>query len=82
MRGGDDQLRAVKRISKRNLAQRDARGLGGSSREQPGHALALLGSGDGTVGNPHRAYISQFDMFELIVLLHLDEQFSVERPPL
>ena len=31
------------------------------------------------VGNPHRAQISQFELFELILLLQLDKQFSVER---
>ena len=32
-----------------------------------------------TVGNPHRAQISQFEMFELILLLKLDRQFPVEQ---
>ena len=40
---------------------------------------ASLGRGDDTVGNPHRARISQFELFELILLLKLDERFPVEQ---
>ena len=40
---------------------------------------AWFGRGDDTVGNPHRARISQFDFFELILLLKLDKQLPVER---
>ena len=35
--------------------------------------------GDDTVGNPHRAQIYNFDIFELIILLELDEQLPVEQ---
>ena len=38
-----------------------------------------FGRGDDTVGNPHRAQIYQFELFELILLLKLDEQFPVEQ---
>ena len=38
-----------------------------------------LGRGDDAVGNPHRAQISQFELFDLTPLLKLDKQFSVER---
>ena len=38
-----------------------------------------FGRGDDTVGNPHRAQVSQFELFELIVLLKLDEHFLVEQ---
>ena len=38
-----------------------------------------FGRGDDTVGNPHRAQISQFELFELILLLKLDKQFPVEQ---
>ena len=38
-----------------------------------------FGRGDDTVGNPHRAQIVQFELFELCVLLNLDKQFSVEQ---
>ena len=31
------------------------------------------------VRNPHRAQISQFELFELILLLRLDKQFPVEQ---
>ena len=37
-----------------------------------------IGRGDDTVGNPHRARISQFELFELIILLEVDKQFLVE----
>ena len=42
-------------------------------------ALADFGKGDDTVGNPHRAQISQFELFELILLLKLDKQLPVEQ---
>ena len=33
-----------------------------------------------TVGNPHRAHISQFiSLFELVLLSNLDKQFPVEQ---
>ena len=38
-----------------------------------------LGREDDTVGNPHRANIYQFELFELILLLKLDKQFSIEQ---
>ena len=34
--------------------------------------------GDDTVGIPHRAQVSQFELFELILFLKLDDQFSIE----
>ena len=37
------------------------------------------GGGDDTVGNPHRAQISRFELFELILLLKADQRFSIER---
>ena len=37
------------------------------------------GRGDDTVGNPHRAQMFQFELFELVLLLKLDEQFPVEQ---
>ena len=39
----------------------------------------VFGRGDETVGNPHRAQISQFEFFELTLLLKLDKQLPVER---
>ena len=39
----------------------------------------VFGTGDDTVGNPHRAQISQFELFELILLLKLDKRLPVER---
>ena len=38
-----------------------------------------LGRGDDTVGNPHRTQMSQFELFELTLLLKLDEQLPVEQ---
>ena len=38
---------------------------------------AQIGRGDDTVGNPHRAQLSQ--LFELVLLLEVDEQSSIEQ---
>ena len=38
-----------------------------------------VGRGDDAVGNPPRAQISRFKLFELILLLKLDNRFPVER---
>ena len=38
-----------------------------------------FGIWDDTIGNPHRAQIYQFELFELILLLKFDKQFSVEQ---
>ena len=35
--------------------------------------------GDDTVGNPHRAQTSQFELFELVLLIRLDNQLTVEQ---
>ena len=37
------------------------------------------GRGEDTVGNPRRAQIVQFELFELILSLKLDKQFPVEQ---
>ena len=42
-------------------------------------ATPRLRRGDHTVGNPHRAHFSQFESFELVLLLKVDKQFPVER---
>ena len=39
----------------------------------------IFGRGDDTVGNPRRAQIAQFELFELVLLLKLDQQFPVEQ---
>ena len=44
-----------------------------------GPAPPSVGNGDDTVGSPHRAQLSQFELFELILLLKLDKQFPVEQ---
>ena len=38
-----------------------------------------FGRGDDTVGDPHRAQISQFELFELLLSSKLDNEFSIER---
>ena len=38
-----------------------------------------IGRGDDTVGSPHRAQISQFELFELTLLLKLYNQLPVEQ---
>ena len=38
-----------------------------------------LGRGDDTVGNPHRAQMSEFEFFELVPLLELDKVVSIEQ---
>ena len=52
-----------------------------SGRPSPPRPLERLslGRGDDTCGNPHRAQISQFELFELLLSLKLDNQFSIER---
>ena len=52
--------------------------LGGSLGAQEFRPVKF-GRGDDTVGNPHRAQISQFELFELILLLKQDKQFPVEQ---
>ena len=41
--------------------------------------VAILGRGDDTVGNPHRAQTSQFEFFEFVPLLKLCKKFPVEQ---
>ena len=40
---------------------------------------ACVGRGDDTVGNPYRAQISQFELFQLILSSKLNKHFPVER---
>ena len=42
-------------------------------------AAQVFGRGDDTIGSPRRARISQFEFFELIFLLKLDKEFSIEK---
>ena len=37
------------------------------------------GRGDDAVGNPHRAEIDKLKLFELVLFLKVDRQFSIER---
>ena len=53
---------------------RSRRANGRASRTSP-----EVGRGDDTVGDPHRAGISQLELFELILLLKLDKYFSIEQ---
>ena len=48
------------------------------SRESVQGALQF-GRADDTLGSPHRAQISQFELFEFILLLKLDRQFPVQQ---
>ena len=48
-------------------------------REPPRGPSRMVGRGDDAVGNPHRAQIVQFQLFESILLLKLAKQFPVER---
>ena len=38
----------------------------------------VVGRGDGTIGSPHRAQISQFELFELVFFVKLDKRLPVE----
>ena len=40
---------------------------------------ASFGSGDDTVGNPHRAQIAQLECFDIILLLKSDELLPVKQ---
>ena len=42
-------------------------------------AVRQFERGDDTIGNHHQAQISQFELFELFLLLKLDNQFSIEQ---
>ena len=46
---------------------------------RPSGRIDTLQKGDETVGNPHRAQINEFELFELNILLKLDEQCPVEQ---
>ena len=52
------------------------RTVGGGERFGQAHKF---GTGDDTVGNPRRAQMYQFELFELILLLKLDKHFPVEQ---
>ena len=60
-------------------------GLSQHSRPPPrmhhslGTVLANARKGDDTVRNPHRAQLSQFELFELILLFKFDKQLPVEQ---
>ena len=43
------------------------------------YTYPLIGRGDDTVGNPHRAHFSPFELFELFLFLELDKQLSIEQ---
>ena len=45
----------------------------------PGPRTHSSEGGDETLGNPHRAQMSQFELFELILLLKLAKQFPAEQ---
>ena len=41
--------------------------------------LRMVRKGDDAVGSPHRAQLSQFELFEFILLLELDKRFPVQQ---
>ena len=43
--------------------------------------VGLFGRGDDTVGSPHLTQMSQFELFELILLLKLGKRSPVEQWP-
>ena len=65
--------------SSRSRATSTRSSASGSRCACSSRASAALGRGDDKVGNPHRAQISQFELFELILSLKLDKQFPVEQ---
>ena len=64
----------VQEFFRRGFEQFQAEELG-----QPSAQEGQVGRVDDTVGNPHRAQVSQFELFKLILLLKLDKQFPVEQ---
>ena len=46
---------------------------------QGARVVGFIGRGDATVGNPHRAQITQFELLELILLVKLDIRLPVEQ---
>ena len=64
------------------MIQGEARGREGAAVAREGGAPDAgggFGRGDDTVGNPRRARIYQFELFELVLLLKLDKRLPVEQ---
>ena len=53
------------------------RASGANARGADGIADRCIGRRDDTVGNPHRAQICQFELFELVLLSKSDKQLPV-----
>ena len=80
------QMKHIRRVGLRSAAlfgTRPARrrrvGAERCPKKLARRAASSLGRGDDTVGNPPRAQISQFELFELILFLKLGKQFPVEQ---
>ena len=73
-------MNAVLKIKWRSIPNRSPQILtpADSSSESRVYAGGF-GRGDDTVGKPHRAQISQFELFELVLLLKLNKRFPVEQ---
>ena len=65
------------RRQKRSRAQEALEALGTCMDCHP--SPEEIGRGDDAVGSPHRAQMSQFELFELVLLLKVDRQLPVER---
>ena len=61
------------------MAGESYRGLASTCYTSSAAEIFIEARGDDTVGNPHRAQISQFELFERILLLKLDKQCPVEQ---
>ena len=71
-------------VSLRTIKPREQAGVASRpplwvDRAMQANQAAKVGRGDDTVGNPHRAQIYRFELFELILLLKLDKQLPVQR---
>ena len=69
-------------VNDKPAARLQRQGSDGAADEANGRASRTspeVGRGDDTVGDPHRAGISQLELFELILLLKLDKYFSIEQ---
>ena len=80
-RSGERIGRGTMRTSSISASKQSIMGPFGILLKHIEHRLSksvnIFPKGDGMVGNPHRARISQFEFFELILLLKVGKQFPV-----
>ena len=67
--------RATPRLSLHNFGRGDDNNNDNDISNRPVGEQGKSGRGDDTVGNPHRARISRFELFEPILLSKLDKRF-------